>query len=161
MYGLDVHAAVLQALLREPGDRSHNYRTVLDMKFPYRVLAEAGLCKTFLIECIPVDEDHRRALQPPGIGLECRRIHRHQKVTEIPGSCDMSASDMHLKSGNTRKSPVRSPYFSRKIGESGKFVAVDCRHVSKKRSGELHSVTRISGKSYHNIFSIYYFVLHE
>ena len=69
MYGLDVHAAVLQALFRERGNRSHNYCTVLDMKFPYRVFPEAGLCETFVIECIPVDEDHRSALEPLGIGL--------------------------------------------------------------------------------------------
>ena len=81
-------------------------------------------------------------------------------VSEDSRSCHVLASYVDLEARNTRNSAVRRPDLGRIVRECGEVIAIDSRHISKKRPRELHSISRVPGKADHHIVCVDYFVLH-
>ena len=97
VYGLSVQSAVLQTLMCQRSDRSHDDRAVLDVKFPDRIVAQSGSLESIFIKCIRIHEHHGSSLEPLRIGLESRRVHCDKKVAEVSRCGYMLASDMYLE----------------------------------------------------------------
>ena len=160
-HSLLVQARVLQALKGQGADRGHDHSPVGHLQFLQRVVGlEARLFQSAAVEGIGVDDYHCGALAPFGIGLERGRIHCHEHVTEVSRSGHVLASYVDLEARNTRNGAVRRPDLSRIVRKCGEVIAIDSRHISKKRPRELHSISRVPGKADHHIVCVDYFVLH-
>jgi hypothetical protein len=61
------------------------------------------------------------------------------------------AAKVQLESGHTGQCSLRSPDFSRKIGEGTYIVSEQGRSFGKLSSCQLNSVTRITGKKNGNV----------
>ena len=161
VHRLLVHAALFQALLGEGGDGGDDEVTVFHSKLREGVVGfETGLLHESLGERVGVHKDAGCTLAPFGVGLEGRRVHGDEHVAEVAGSVHVGASYVHLETGNAGYCAVRGAYLGGIVRESRKGIAKKGRGIGKKSSGELHAVTGISCKPYHNIFGIDYLMLH-
>ncbi len=159
--GLVVQAAVLEALGSHRGDGRDNQSPVIHTELLERVVGrEARLAHTGLVEGVLVHENHGVALAPLGVGLQRRRIHRDKQVAIVARSGNLAVADMYLETGHARHGAMRGANLRRIVRKGGKSVAIDGRHIRKKRPGELHSVTRISCKSDHHVIGVNDFMLH-
>ena len=94
-----------------------------------------------MLEGVYVQNNHCGALAPFGVGHQSRRIHRHKEIAVVARGIDFGIAYVDLKSGHARNNSVRGPDFCRIVGKGRETVAYAGGGVSKKRPGELHTVT--------------------
>ena len=121
-------------------------RTVLE-GVPVILSLGQVLCR----ECAAVDDKQPAFNKIVQVGDQRGRIHSHQHVEFISGRSDVFSTEVNLEGGNPESCANWCSDFSRKIGKSGKIIAVQRGSLRKIGSGKLHAITRISGKAHHNI----------
>ena len=139
-------------LLGEGTDGGHNDGAVLYVELGEGIVGlEAGTLHALLVEGIAVYKDKCRGLAPLGVCLEGGGIHGDEHVAEISGSAYLVTAYVYLETGNAGQRSVRGAYLGGKIGKCRERIAVNRRHISEKRPGELHTISRVSGKPEYNI----------
>ena len=68
---------------------------------------------------------------------------------------------MDLETGNAGYGTVRSTNLCRIVREGGNLVTVQCRSICKQGTGQLHTISGVSGKTDYDIIGVNNFVLHN
>ena len=81
------------------------------------------------------------------VGLQRRRVHGHQHAGIVTGREDVVIGDVNLEGRHARQRPRRRPDLRREVRQGGQVVAEQRRGVGEPIPGELHPVSRITGKA--------------
>ena len=108
------------------------------------VLGVAGLGQVLAAEGVLVDDDGAARRQVPEVGLERRRVHRHEHVRGVAGRVDVRGREADLEAGDARQRARRGPDLGREVRQGGDVVAEDGRGARELRAGQLHAVARIA-----------------
>ena len=136
-------------------DRLNRQRT--DIEGQYLPLGEAaildradlvlGLFEVALGELTRISDDQPARLERADIGLERRRVHRHQHVRSIASRIDRGRSEVDLERRDAEQRALRRADFRWKVREGGKIIARQRAREGKLPARQLHAVARISRKA--------------
>ena len=121
---LDVHAAVLEAVLDHGGERTGNHSIGVDAHLSQVVFAlEGGFLKVFGAEAVGVDDDGSARLGVSVLGLKRGRVHGHQHVALVAWCINLPCTHMHLESRHACEGTLRGSDVGRIVGECADAVA--------------------------------------
>jgi hypothetical protein len=104
----------------------------------------AGFMQVAVVEGVGIDDEDAARLEIFEIGLESRRVHRHQGVQIIPGRVNILAAKMDLKPGNAGQRTRRSTNLCGEVGQGADVVAEDGGGVGELGSRQLHTIAGIA-----------------
>ena len=107
----------------------------------------AGLLQVALVERVLVDDQRATLLQPPEIGPQGGRVHRHQHVRLITRRGDRVVRDVHLEAGHAVHRAGRGTDLGGELGERRQVVAVRRADRGETVARQLHAVAGVSGEA--------------
>ena len=111
-----------------------------------RVGVVADLVEVALVERVGVDE-HRRARRQLGqVGLQRRRVHRHEHVRRVARRDDVVVGDVHLERRHAGDGAGRRTDLGREVRHRRQVVAEHGADVGEAVAGELHAVAGVAGE---------------
>ena len=137
----------LDRLDRHPGQVQRVHLVVGQRLVLERVGVVADLGQVALGEVGGVGDDHAAAGQVGDVGLEGRRVHRHQDVRAVAGRHDVVVGEVQLEAGDSGQRPGRRADLGREVRQGGDVVAEHRRVGGEAIPGQLHPVARIAGKA--------------
>ncbi len=90
---------------------------------------------------------YTRPIEPVQVGLERRRIHRHQHVRLVAGRGDVVVGDVDLEGRHAGQRPGRGPDLRGEVGQRGQVVAEHGAGAREAVAGELHAITGVAGEA--------------
>jgi len=136
---LDRHAGQVDGVDPEVGQRTGGVVDGVE-----RVLGVAGLLQVALGEVVGVHDDRRALGQVGQVGLERRRVHRHQHVRRVAGGEDVVVGEVHLERRDTRDRALGGADLGGEVGQRHQVVAERRRLLGEPVAGELHAVTGVA-----------------
>ena len=112
-----------------------------------RVLRVAGLAQVAVGEVVAVHDDRGALLQVAQVGLQRRRVHRHQHVGGVARGQDVVVGEVHLERRHARQRALGRPDLRREVGQRRQVVAERRRLLGEAVAGELHAVTGVAGEA--------------
>ena len=112
-----------------------------------RVGRVAGLLEVAVVELVGVDDDDAAGLEVAEVGLERRRVHRHQHVGRVAGGVDVVVGDADLEAGDAGQGAGGGADLGREVGERREVVADQRRGVGELGPGQLHAVAGVAGEA--------------
>ena len=118
-----------------------------------RILLIAGLFEGVLSESVHIDDDRSTLLGPFQLRLEGSGVHSDEDVALVARAVDVRAN-VNLIAADAGNSVVRSADFGGIVWESGDIVARKGTGVGEQRTGQLHTVARVTSKSDNKVILI-------
>ena len=109
-----------------------------------------GLFQVALGEFAGVDNDQAAGLERIEVGLQRRRVHRHQHIGGIASGIDRGRAEVDLERRDAEQRALRGADFGGEIGESGKVIARQRAGQGELPAGKLHPVAAVTGKADHH-----------
>ena len=150
--GLD--AGLLADLLGDGGHRDLVDGVGAERAVGQRVGLVARLGQAALVEGVAVDDEHRALGHQVDVGLEGRRVHRHQHVRRVAGGQDVVVRDVDLEGRHAAQGAGRGPDLGREVGEGGQVVAQQGAARGEAVAGELHAVARVAGEAHDDLVQL-------
>ncbi len=101
-------------------------------------------------------DDQRRALgQVAQVGLQRRRVHRHQHVRPVARGQDVVIGEVHLEGRDAGQRAGRGADLGREVRERREVVAEDRRLLREPVTRELHAVARVAGDTDDNLIQLF------
>ena len=155
------HILAAQGFLVAEAERLHRVEGELrdvepdHLPFGERVVVEriglvAGLGEVARAELALVGDDQAAGLQVGDIGLQRRRVHRHQHVGRVAGGLDRRRAEIDLEGGDAEGRALRRADLGREIREGGEIVAGERGRQGELAAGQLHAVAGIAGEADHH-----------
>ena len=109
-----------------------------------RVRRVLGLLEVALVERVLVDDQRSALLEPVEVGLERRRVHRHEHVGLVARRGDLVIGDVHLEARHAVDGAGRCTDLGREVGHRRQVVAERRAHRGESVTRELHPIAGVS-----------------
>src|SRR5206468_4247148 len=100
-----------------------------------------------LVERIFVDDDQAGVLDALDVGLQCRRVHRDERVDGVAGREDVGRGKVDLEPRDAGERAGGGADLGGEVGQRADVVADQRAGVGELRSGELHAVAGVAAES--------------
>src|SRR5207245_1825890 len=100
-----------------------------------------------LVEGVGVDDERGAGREIADVGLQRRRVHRHQHAGRIAGREDVVVGDVDLEGRDARQRARGGTDLCGEVGQGGEVVAEYRAHAGKAVAGELHAVAGVTGEA--------------
>ena len=107
----------------------------------------AGLLEVALLELVGVDDQRRALGQVAEVGLQCRRVHRHQHVRRVARRQDVVVGEVELEAGDARQRAGGGADLGGEVRQRREVVAEQGGLAGEAVARELHAVPRVAGEA--------------
>ena len=146
---------LLDGARRQRGHRDPVHAVALERSVLERVGLVSGLLEVALRERVLVDDDRRAAVELREVGLQRRRVHRHQHVRRVAGGQDVARGEVDLERRDARERPGRGADLGREVRQRREVVAEHRGRVGEAAAGELHAVAGVAGEADHDPLALF------
>jgi len=138
---------LLQGTDGQRRDRHLHELQAVEAAVVQRVGVIGRLLQVALGERVAVDDQGAVGGQVGDVGLERRRVHRHQHIGSVPRGEDVVVGEVQLEPRYARKGSGGGANLGGKVRQRGEVIADPCGDAGEAVARQLHAVTGVARKA--------------